>query len=1441
MVPSQNPSTLLVLLACGAFVSLAVTGASAADLSSTLRVARAHHVQGHYGQAFAELSGIQEADLAGVSGPAALAYWDLLADLYTDSGLIEEALRACREHQRLARRVPLSNVDQVRVQLRLAKITDALGDTGTSLQHLLLAIGLLEGNDAESILSLAKSHLRVARIVEKQEQPARAKRHFDAAVETALRAIAEEDRARFLTQQQVRGLEIATQVELARGQAPRAIRRIRDHLERLTEAETDLQILLADCHRALEDFAAERRALQRASELSQEKFDAETDAPKQVRWATDIAELEEQLAMAFDAEGLTPQAEEHWDVAQQRWRHLLQAEGAEPEPDPARQIRYCQRLQMICSRLADWEQGIVFTQQLLKLRQQALLPDDPSIYRATSALGAFHARSGQFEEAQPFLETALTYWQQRGPAYERELAATMNNLAEVHRNLGQITEAYRLLRRLVPVYKSLYRPLDLELAEAHLNLASVLLAQGNFREAREYYRRAEIISAAEKNRSRLRAKEIRSTALLNMAMLYKSQGQLLDAAQTCKEALEVRLQITAEGDPDRLPYYLAAATLFVALTSNPLDDLEVLLRHLNEAEQFAESADSLIEPNGLQGTPPAAEVQHILALIEFRRGELKTDSKAAQEHYNQAETYWREAAALARQSGNKIVEVKSLSYRVELAMIDAKRQLARAADAQRRAIAIKNEIAEATKETPNNDNAAESSEGATARQGAIDKEAVERYRQEFDRYRQEFEQAMRDYERAFEKANHLSMRAQNMIEDVRAYPTLRFVILLNRARLLRRNAEVLRRGAKMAGQDTSPEADVNHRNAIQLLTAAIRLVEAPRAATTGAERERAKYFAQFSPAFDLLVDWYAKDEQNDLAFEVAELRRNRTFLEQVKAGGIDLRETLPPEQRSLIEEERRISEEYSQLREQLRREAQGGQPSSSRTSPEGSSSLQRLQELEDNYAAIRREIRAASPHYQKVLFETQQEEFSAAALQAREGLVTEKSLALVYYLGVRRSHVFLVDGSGEIKHIPLEIYPEQARDLGEKVAPGPLTSRVAVRLVNRTLFYMVPPDAFTVRRGLGSDPVRVKTWEVSSDRASDFAETFAEVILPTQVRNEIRQRRPEYLTIIPDGALQQLPFEALLLNAREKTYVLDELPPLHYAPSALIMDAVRRRAANRTEEATGTDDWSLLTVAPRYSQVDLDEAQRAARAMRRPSGPTTSRDGAGQHRSRTGLPRSSLARDQIEDYFALGGSLAYLPSARAESEEIYRHFANRGDGNLRRLEGEHATEANVREFVKGKRYVHFATHGLVDEYGDNLFGAIALTLPDGNVTSAENDGFLSLYEIYRLPLGACDLAILSACQTNCGPERPLEAGSTLARAFMAAGARRVVSSHWKVDDQATKHLVTRFVENFVKSDEADEAINYAVALHRAKKAIRNQEEWSSPEYWAPFVLLGPAD
>jgi CHAT domain-containing protein len=146
------------------------------------------------------------------------------------------------------------------------------------------------------------------------------------------------------------------------------------------------------------------------------------------------------------------------------------------------------------------------------------------------------------------------------------------------------------------------------------------------------------------------------------------------------------------------------------------------------------------------------------------------------------------------------------------------------------------------------------------------------------------------------------------------------------------------------------------------------------------------------------------------------------------------------------------------------------------------------------------------------------------------------------------------------------------------------------------------------------------------------------------------------------------------------------------------------------------------------------------------------------------------------------------------------------------------------------RIVHFATHGVLDDVHPEL-SAVVLSLVDE--TGAEQDGFLRLHDVQRLELAA-DLVVLSACQTGLGKEVRGEGLLGLNRAFMNAGATRVVSTLWKVDDRASAELMRRFYAGLL----GPRRLAPAAALRAAQLSLAAEARWESPFYWAGFVLQG---
>ena len=96
-----------------------------------------------------------------------------------------------------------------------------------------------------------------------------------------------------------------------------------------------------------------------------------------------------------------------------------------------------------------------------------------------------------------------------------------------------------------------------------------------------------------------------------------------------------------------------------------------------------------------------------------------------------------------------------------------------------------------------------------------------------------------------------------------------------------------------------------------------------------------------------------------------------------------------------------------------------------------------------------------------------------------------------------------------------------------------------------------------------------------------------------------------------------------------------------------------------------------------------------------------------------------------------------------------------------------------------------------------------------------------------------ELIVLSACNTGLGKEIKGEGLVGMVRGFMYAGAARVVSSLWKVDDEATAELMKRFYTLMFRNK-----MTASAALRLAQVEMWRQAKWHSPYYWAGFRSSG---
>jgi len=165
------------------------------------------------------------------------------------------------------------------------------------------------------------------------------------------------------------------------------------------------------------------------------------------------------------------------------------------------------------------------------------------------------------------------------------------------------------------------------------------------------------------------------------------------------------------------------------------------------------------------------------------------------------------------------------------------------------------------------------------------------------------------------------------------------------------------------------------------------------------------------------------------------------------------------------------------------------------------------------------------------------------------------------------------------------------------------------------------------------------------------------------------------------------------------------------------------------------------------------------------------------------------------------------------------------------LLGARATVSGLRERLAARthrlRAVHLACHGEIHD-ADPMLSALALT------ATTSDDGLLRASDVVGMTIDA-DLAVLSACSTGLDREVPGEGFFGLTRAFMVAGAPRVLVSLWKMDDEATAALMRAFYGRFRAGTGAARALREAQAETAAK------ERWRHPRYWAGWVVWGLPD
>jgi CHAT domain-containing protein len=309
-------------------------------------------------------------------------------------------------------------------------------------------------------------------------------------------------------------------------------------------------------------------------------------------------------------------------------------------------------------------------------------------------------------------------------------------------------------------------------------------------------------------------------------------------------------------------------------------------------------------------------------------------------------------------------------------------------------------------------------------------------------------------------------------------------------------------------------------------------------------------------------------------------------------------------------------------------------------------------------------------------------------------------------------------------------------------------------------------------------------------------------ILSEMLFGQIAAKLPgKRLIIVPDGKLHYFPVSALSLPNAENGAPILLTNETVYEPSAQTLSLLKKsRSVSRAARNF------LVFSDPVFS----DDDARLSGAGKTPA----------NAEDQTALTVTSRFAESLN-------SLRRLPASKAEADSIIEIIGGSPEDSFSDF------DASRDKFLGAEnsdyKIIHFATHGLVNEQRPELSG-IVLSRFDREGRQVNES--VRLHDIYGLNLNA-DLVVLSACNTGLGKEVKGEGLMSLNNAFLQVGAKSVVSSLWKVRDEATEELMKDFYQGLTS-----EKLTSSEALRQAQIKLWQNPKYKSPFFWAAFTLQG---
>lgn len=547
---------------------------------------------------------------------------------------------------------------------------------------------------------------------------------------------------------------------------------------------------------------------------------------------------------------------------------------------------------------------------------------------------------------------------------------------------------------------------------------------------------------------------------------------------------------------------------------------------------------------------------------------------------------------------------------------------------------------------------------------------------------------------------------------------------------------------------------------------------------------RASYFASVQDLYKLHIDLLMRLHRRQptagldvAALKIYEQARARSLMDMLAEASADIRQDVDPD---LLARERILRQTLNAEAERQMRLFGG------KHSDESVNAVRRkIEELLTQLLSIEAELKARSPRYAAL---TQPSPLGLAEIQT--AVTDRETLLLEYSLGEERSYLWAVTANSFSSY---ELPPRAVVEAAARRCYELLTAR------NRYVKFET------------ADEKRERVRQADAEYPNAAAALSQLLLGP--VATQLGRKR---LLIVPDGALEYLPFAALAVPSQASTSKNAQFVPLMVEHEVTSIPSASTLAVLRQEfhERTPAEKVVAVFADPVFDKSDERISGNSSRNTRVP------------------LRAHSMVIDALDVQepatSAETQALPRLPYTRQEADAILALAPATSRMAAIGFEANRATA--MSDGLSKYRIIHFATHSFLDSMHPELSG-IALSMLDSQ--GKPQNGFLRAHEIFNLRLGA-ELVVLSGCRTGLGKEVKGEGLYGMTRGFMYAGSKRVLVSLWDVQDQATARLMTDFYRGLL----GPKRPATAAALRAAQIAIWREGRWQAPYYWAGFVLQG---